>query len=193
MNTCLKDTCNNCNINGKINCHFNPGQLLLFYLIVAPTFIIGGIGIYTFSFTALVIWIIIIGLFFLVMEIRILCSHCPHYSESSNILRCWANYGVPKLWKYRPGPMNLTEKITLIIGFIIIWGYPVIFIFLIEKWILLIVYIFSIVLFFTMLRLNNCKRCMNFSCPLNNVDNNIREDFLFNNPLINDSWKNIKS
>ncbi|GAJ20475.1 unnamed protein product, partial [marine sediment metagenome] len=26
-----------------------------------------------------------------------------------NTLKCWANYGSPKLWKYRPGPMSLNE------------------------------------------------------------------------------------
>ena len=30
-------------------------------------------------------------------------------------LKCWANYGSPKLWKYRPGPMSLAEKTVFIL------------------------------------------------------------------------------
>ncbi len=187
INTCSNETCNNCDIHSKITCHFNLGQLIRFYLIVLPSFIIGGIGIYNYSTTILLIWLSIIGLFFLLIEIRVLCTHCPHYNESTDSLRCWANYGAPKLWKFRPVPMNIFEKAILILGFIVVWGYPILFISLIEKWILLSGYFFSVVFFFTLLKQWNCKRCMNLSCPLNGVDSEIKEEFFKNNPLINDS------
>ena len=47
--------------------------------------------------------------FFGFIETRVLCSHCPHYAEEGASLRCWANYGSPKLFKYRPGPMSTTS------------------------------------------------------------------------------------
>lgn len=177
IHTCLKVNCSTCIINSKLNCHFNFGQLLRFYLIVLPSFIISGIGIYNYSITGLVIWLAIIGLFFQIIEIRVLCTHCPHYAELSYSLRCWANYGALKLWKYIPGPMNFPEKTILILGFIVVWGYPIIFIALLENWILLIANIFSVIIFFTLLRQYNCKKCINFSCPLNIVDIEIREEF----------------
>ena len=191
INTCAKEFCDNCDIHSNISCHFSFRQLLRFYAIVLPSFILGGIGIYNYDISSLIIWILIIGLFFLIIEIRVLCTQCPHYKESSDTLRCWANYGAPKIWRYRPGPMNMIEKITLILGFITIWGYPIIFITLIKNWVLFGGYIFSVILFFWLLRKFNCKKCMNLSCPLNCVDIQIREKFLTSNPLIYDSWKNV--
>lgn len=187
--TCSKGSCNDCDIHSRIACHFTRGQLFRFYLFVLPSFIIGGTGIYYVSMTGFIAWLTITGLFFLLIEIRVLCTHCPHYNESTDSLRCWANYGVPKLWKYRPGPMNGFEKAILVSGFIIVWGFPVAFISLTEHWILLGGYFFSVVLFFILLRQYQCKKCMNFSCPMNAVDNEIRKEFLNNNPLIRDSWK----
>jgi hypothetical protein len=176
-NTCLKESCNNCKIISKLNCHFNYGQLLRFYLIVLPSFIIGAIVIYKYAFLDLIIWLIIIAIFFLIVEIRVLCSHCPHYSKSSGTLRCWANFGAPKLWKDRPGPMNNFERTILILGFIIVWGYPIIFAFKIKDWLLLSIYVLSVVLFFTLLRQFFCKKCVNFFCPLNIVSTEIIDEF----------------
>jgi uncharacterized membrane protein len=181
INTCSKETCINCDIHSKITCHFNPGQLLRFYLIVLPSLITGAIGVHNYSTNSFISWVMIIGLFFLLIGIRVLCTHCPHYDEPSAILRCWVNYGVPKLWRYRPLPMNIFEKAILISGFIIIWGYPIIFISLTRKWILLSVYIFSVVLFFILLNLFQCRKCINLSCPLNSVSIKVKEEFLRNN------------
>jgi hypothetical protein len=192
VKSCIGESCNSCDIRHEITCHFRLGELFRFYLIVLPTFIIGGIGIYNYHFVFLIIWLAILGLFFLNLEIRILCTHCPHYYDSSGTLRCWANYGAPKLWKYRAGPMNIFEKFTLILGFTIVWGYPVIFISLNRNWMLLIGYIFSVILFFTLLRQHNCARCFNFSCPLNRVKNKIREEFFTKNPLIYYAWKRYR-
>ncbi len=38
-------------------------------------------------------------------------------------LKGWANYGMPKLWKYRPGPMTFWEKVIFCTGFGLVWGY----------------------------------------------------------------------
>jgi len=185
INTCSKKSCNNCEIYFKITCHFKILQLLRFYAIASPSFILGGIGLYNYSLISFVIWFLIIGLFFLFIGIRVLCTHCPHYSESSYFLRCWVNYGLPKLWNYRPWPMSILEKIILISGFSIIWSYPVIFMLFEKKWVLLIGYIFFVFLFLILLRKLYCKKCINLSCPMNDVDCIIKEEFLKNNPLIN--------
>jgi len=184
------DTCRKCDISPETNCDFSIDQLLQFYLISLPSFVIGGIGIYNYNINTLYIWLLIIGTFFLLIEIRVLCSHCPHYERSSTFLSCWANYGAPKLWKYRPGPMNKVEKLILIAGFIIVWGYPLIFLLLSKSWMLFAIYSFSVAFFFIALRLKNCKKCINLSCPLNNVDINTKKKFLMNNPMIAKHWKN---
>jgi len=184
VSKCPGESCSDCTIQSKLACHFDPVQLLLFYVITLPAFIIGGIALYDFSKTSFVLWFVIFGLYFFIIGIRVLCSHCPHYNDSSFFLRCRGNFGVPKLWKYRSGPMNNIEKGIMISGFTLIWGYPVIFISLIRNWILLVLYIISVILFFILLRQLHCKKCINFSCPLNAVDIRIRDEFLYKNHMI---------
>ena len=191
IKTCSINTCSTCDIRAKTNCNFNITQLFQFYLISLPSFIIGGVFIYSYHSTALYIWLLIIGFFFLIIEIRVLCSHCPHYEKSSIFLTCWANYGAPKLWKYRPGPMNKVEKFILILGFIIVWGYPLFFLFLLKNWPIFAVYLSLVALFFIVLRLKNCVQCINFSCPLNNTEINTRRIFFQNNPDILKHWENF--
>jgi hypothetical protein len=72
----------------------------------------------------LIPWLTMIIGYFGFIEIRVMCSHCPHYAESDSSLKCWANYGSPKIWKYRPEPMSFIEKAIFLGGFAIIWGYP---------------------------------------------------------------------
>lgn len=193
IKSCSNDTCNNCDIQAGVNCNFNPTQLLKFYLISLPSFILAGIFLYNNQPAALHMWLLIIGLFFLVVEIRVLCSHCPHYERSSYFLNCWANYGAPKLWKYRPGPMNFFEKLVLIVGFIVVWGYPVIYIILHKNWTVLVTYTILTTMFFFVLRTKNCVQCINLSCPLNNVDPETKIQFLKNNPEIQKYWKTNNS
>lgn len=190
LKTCFNDTCNNCIIQTKVNCKFNLTQLFKFYAISLPSFILGGIFLYKYQFTAFYTWLLIIGLFFLVIEIRVLCSHCPHYEKSSYFLSCWANYGAPKLWKYRPSPMNFLEKLVLISGFLIVWGYPLIYIVSHRNWAVLVLYIVLATMFFIVLRMKNCVQCINLSCPLNSVDAETKIQFLKNNPEIQKHWGN---
>jgi hypothetical protein len=181
LKSCSKTSCNECEIHSRLNCQFYPDQLFRFYLIVLPSFILGTIGVRNYSTYSLISWVLFIAIFFLFLGIRVLCTHCPHYNESSGIIRCWVNYGVPKLWKYRPSPMNIYEKAILICGFCIIWGYPVIFISLTNKWILLGGYILSVISFFFLFNRFACRRCINFSCPLNRVSLEVKEEFFRNN------------
>ncbi len=181
LGICSKETCKDCTIHSKIACHVNFGHLFRFYLIVSPAFILGGTGVYNYSVNSFISWVMIIGLFFLLFGIRVLCTHCPHYNESTGILKCWVNYGVPKLWKYRPNPMNVFEKAIYLTGHGIIWAYPIIFISLTGKWILLSGYMISVLLFFLLLSRFYCRKCLNFSCPLNRVSTNVKEEFLKNN------------
>ncbi len=190
LNSCKISSCRDCGIKSKVNCRFKLSELWCFYLISLPPFIIGGVFTHHYNPRIFYIWLLIICSFFLVIEIRVLCSHCPHYKKSSIILHCWANYGAPKLWKHRPGPMNRIEKSILIVGFIVVWGYPVPFLFLAKSWIALTLYLLSTTLFFVVLKTKNCVKCINFSCPLNSVDFEIQTEFFKNNPEIKNHWEN---
>jgi hypothetical protein len=188
ISTCASITCDDCPVCEKIHCHFKPKDLLHFLLIAIPSFLIGGLGIYTLSGWMLIPWIVIILAYFGFIEIRVMCAHCPHYAEPGNTLKCWANNGSPKIWKYRPGPMSFLEKVVFLGGFAVVWGYPLYFLLQELQLFLLVVYSISTAGFFMTLKISFCTQCMNFACPLNSVDKEIRQIFFKKNPTIAQAW-----
>lgn len=188
INTCVSESCNGCAVQKTLHCHFRPTDLIHFFAIALPAFLLGGAGVYRVSGLLLVLWLVMIVGFFGFLEIRVMCSHCPHYAEPGNTLKCWANYGSPKLWNYRPGPMSFVEKFLFFGGFAIIWGYPLIFLLMGMQWFLLIVYIISAVGFFMTLKIFLCSQCMNFACPLNGVIDSVKQEFFKQNPDVAKVW-----
>lgn len=188
--TCNAENCHNCGLSDKLVCHFNIKQLFGFLFVVSPSFIIAGIIIIKFNPFLLFPWVVLILSYFGFVEIRVMCSHCPHYAESEiKTLKCWANYGSPKLWKYRPGPMSLNEKIIFYLGFTIILIYPITFFILENSYIFLGLYFVFIVLSKLALNKYYCTHCINFSCPFNNVNEEIRNKFFSKNPIVREAWK----
>ena len=188
INTCVSERCNGCAVRKTLHCHFRPTDLIHFLAIALPAFLLGGAGVYHVSGSLLVLWLVMIVGFFGFLEIRVMCSHCPHYAEPDNTLKCWANYGCPKIWNYRPGPMSLMEKFLFFGGFAIIWGYPLIFLLIGMQWFLLIVYVISAVGFFMTLKIFLCSQCMNFACPLNGVIDSVKQEFFKQNPEVAKVW-----
>lgn len=186
--TCNSENCEGCPVSETLHCHFRPIDLIHFLFLALPTFLLGGLGIYHKGGWWLVPWFILIGGYFGLAEIRVMCSHCPHYAEPGNSLKCWANYGSPKLWEYRPGPMSFMEKVVFLGGFAIIWGYPLAFLLGGAQWFVLVVYIMTTVGFFMTLKLYMCTQCMNFACPMNGVDDAVRHDFFQRNPEVARAW-----
>jgi len=144
--------CEDCAITGQLKCRFRTEELVQFLALFACFFIpalvgmtAGGYGWYLTGWFAFMI------VFFGFWEIRILCSHCPYYAEEGRVLHCIANYGCPKIWKYRPGPMTKPERVQLFCGFLILFGYPFPFMFLGGQWILLFASVLGGVVFFTAL------------------------------------------
>jgi MFS family permease len=188
--TCKEKSCEKCDVGSLLNCHFHLKQLLRFLSFGLLIFILGGIGVTRFSGWALLIWLLFIFSYFGLVEIRVMCSHCPHYAEPElKSLKCWANYGSPKLWKYRPGPMSLTEKIIFFAGLFIIFLFPVPLMMLSKDFILLVIYVFLLVLGTYLLKIFYCAKCMNFACPLNKVDTEIQEKFYHHNDTIYNAQK----
>ena len=188
ITTCNSATCDACPVSETLQCHFTSRDLLRFLSISMPSFLFGGVGIYLANGWLLVPWLILIVAYFGFVEIRVMCSHCPHYAESDSSLRCWANYGAPKLWSYRPGPMTRVEKLVFFGGFVVIWGYPLVPLIAGLQWILLAVYILATAGFFTILKISFCSRCMNFACPLNAVGAETRGRFFDRNPGVAKAW-----
>ncbi len=188
--TCISETCDNCTVSNTLHCHFTLRDLIHFLFIASPSFLLGGAGIYHINGWMLIPWLLLIVGYFGFVEIRVMCSHCPHYAEEGNTLKCWANYGSIKIWKYRPGPMTSWEKIIFFIGFVLVWVYPLSFLISGAQYFLLTVYLLTVAGFFLTLRTFLCSQCINFACPLNTVKNDIRGDFFERNPDVAEAWIN---
>ena len=190
LHTCTSKDCECCTVLGNLNCHYNLKQLLQFLSIAFPSFVTGGFGIYSYKPLLLFIWVGIIFLYFGFVEIRVMCSHCPHYAEPNlKSLKCWANYGSPKLWKYRPGPMSFIEKFVFLSGMAAVFVYPLPIIILSDLWYLLIIYILTTTAFFFTLNSFLCTQCINFACPFNRVKGPVRNEFFKLNPQIKKAWE----
>lgn len=188
LSTCSARNCAGCPVGQTLHCHFQMTDLVRFLAVAFPSFFLGGIGIGRVSIGALMPWAFIVGSFFGLVEIRVLCAHCPHYAEATGTLRCWANHGSPKLWQYRPGPLSRLEKVVLWGGFLAVWGYPQAFLLAREKWFLLIAYTLASLGFFWFLKRVMCPHCTNFACPLNEVGEPARRGFFARNPQIAKAW-----
>ena len=186
--TCDASDCTECPVADSIQCHFRPAELAHFLLISMPAFLVGGAGVLEAGLTPLVIWIAVIVGFFGFVEIRVMCSHCPHYAEEGATLKCWANHGSPKLWKYRPGPMSTAEMVVFFGGFVVVWGYPLSFFVVGGLWLLLGLYALLTAGFFMTLKMFLCSQCMNFACPLNGVPDSVRVKFFQRNPIVGRAW-----
>ncbi|MBU7030586.1 MAG: hypothetical protein HXS48_26875 [Theionarchaea archaeon] len=105
------------------------------------------------------------------------------------ILHCIANYGSLKLWKFNPKPISTAEKIQLIIGFIILGGYPFPFLIVGNQFILGTIALWGLILFFWTLQKYTCSACVNFSCVLNRVPKAVVDEYLRRNPVMKKAWE----
>lgn len=180
--TCLADNCDGCAVANQVHCHFSARDLVPFLALFLPVFVVGGVGVFQAGAWWLMPWVVMVLAYFGLVEIRVMCSHCPHYAEPGISLQCWANYGSPRLWKYRPGPMSMGEKAVFLGGLALLWGYPAAFLLAGSAWLLLTIYLLTSVTSATVQRRFYCSQCMNFACPLNAVDSRVRAAFRARNP-----------
>ncbi len=188
LTTCTSKTCEGCPVSKDIHCHFHGFDLAAFLFAGLPMVIIGAVGVARVGAWWLVPWGLIVFSYFGFVEIRVMCSHCPHYAEPGKSLQCWANYGSPRLWKYRPGPMSVTEKIVFLSGLVLVMGYPLAFLLIGPQWFLLAVYLVTAISFYLTLRRSYCSECMNFACPLNVTSEKVRAEFFLRNPVVAKAW-----
>ena len=190
LSTCSSANCQGCPLQSRLHCHFSGKDLARFLVIAFPPFIVGGIGIAGVDAWLLIPWIGLILGYFGFVEIRVMCSHCPHYAEpGAKSLQCWANYGSPKLWKYRPGPMSAGENAVFFTGLVLIAGYPLAFLLFSMQWLVLALFVILAVVMAAFVRSRLCSQCMNFACPLNSVEPSVRALFFARNPGVAQAWK----
>jgi hypothetical protein len=198
-NLCIwkdESNCVDCELNGLLHCHPNFKHSLYFGLaflsaLLPATFgiILGGFEIINtlliFSF-----WIGFALFFFCVWESKVLCSHCPHYSNPNQMtLHCGINSGMYKITTFNPKPMNRSEKTQFIIGALILMAYPLPFLLISFQILFFILTCLGIIIWVATIQLKHCKECINFSCPLNRVSEDLKHRFLKKNPELEESWK----
>lgn len=202
--------CSRCELQGKLRCKFNRKDTAKFATYVIPFFFSGFFGM---CLTGIVTgnWFFLIGylsfliLFFTLIESRILCRHCPYYAKPGRSLKCYANEGFPKIWRYEPKPMNRIEKMSFIICIFLFGSFPI-FTELYGIWYLSINYAsYGLIAFLGFLgitiatslavfawiiglNLSFCSSCINFSCPFNKVPKKIVEPYLEKNPTLKNAW-----
>jgi len=171
-------------------CRLNKKDMVSFFMIILPfgvTSISGAIraGYGWFLF----LWLTYSLFFFFVWEARVLCRHCPYWAEAGSVLRCHANYGVIKIWKYQPGPMSKAEKIQFALGAMLWIGFPFPFLLLGQEYLLALIGLSAAMSGAFLLRRYVCSRCINFSCPMNTVPKQLVDAYLGRNPQIQVAWE----
>jgi hypothetical protein len=137
----------------------------------------------------LLLWLAYSLLFFFVWEARILCRHCPFWAGEGRVLRCHANYGVIKIWRYQPGPMSKSERVQFVVGGLLWIGFPFVSLLLGKEYLLALIGLAATVSAAFNLKRNTCSRCVNFSCPLNSVPRQIVDAYLVRNPSMRAAWE----
>jgi len=84
--------------------------------------------------------------------------------------------------------MSVLEKIAFFGGLAVVWGYPLPFFWMGERWFLLVLYFLTNAGFFMTLKMFLCSQCINFACPLNSVDEASRDLFFWRNPSVAKHW-----
>jgi hypothetical protein len=192
--------CESCSVNGKLMCSFNIKDTIFFILPVFGVWItwvlglINGFLIGKYDLPFLIIFAVsFIGyliFFFQVWENRVLCSHCPYYSfKDEKYVKCYANYGIHKAWKYNPAPMTTSEKIQFLIA-VALFALPPLVLFAIFS--LFLYFWISLTLtlvWLVSMHYLSCSKCPNFSCPLNNVPKTIVDEYLKHNSVMRTAWE----
>jgi len=182
--------CKNCNDKEELNCRFSFAKLFQFYCLLLPFAITAVIGVRQSGYSSYLLgWAIMAFVFFGFWEIYILCSHCPYYALKGYSIKCIANYGCPKFWRYQPGPISKSKKVQLVTGFIIMSGYPFIFMILGHQYIFFMISLFGLLFFFGGLLKFKCTKCVNFSCVFNRVPINKVNSYLKLNPVMAKAWE----
>jgi hypothetical protein len=186
---CSRQDCTGCEIQDKLICIHTPKDLIDFYVLFAGWVIpfLAGMIIGRF-WLGLIIWTGLAALFFGYVEAFVLCRHCPHYAEKGFWLRCHANWGLPKIPRFNPGPSKFWEKAIWLGCVAALFLYYVPFFILSRQWLLLLLTTTALITAVWTLQRTQCNRCYNLSCPANRVPEDVKKVFFNNYPIFCDAW-----
>lgn len=188
--------CSDCELEENLMCTGTLKYSIYFGAPMLLALIPPIIGILFSGFSLLIKVLIFVGwvayalFFFTIWESRMLCNHCPYYADDSQkTLHCPINKGMLKTSKYDPSPINTSEKIQFIIGALILVWFPIPFLLFDGQIISILLLLGGFALWLVVIQLKVCTDCINFSCVLNRVPEEIRNEFLNKNPQMKKAWK----
>lgn len=175
---CVRLTCEKCEIEGKLLCLHTFKDLIDFFVLFVGWAIPFFAGMVMGRFwIGLSIWIALAVVFFGYIEALLLCRHCPHYMEKGSLLRCHANWGLPKIPKISNRPMGWLEKILWLIYVAVLFLYYVPFFIISSQWLLLIITTSALFTAVWTLQRTQCNRCYHLLCPANRVPDDVKQVF----------------
>ena len=200
--------CSNCENKGMIFCKPDENKVIVSHLLEGSFIIMAVLGTGLTSMLLDSLWPVIVfsvfsALFFLGIQPRITCSHCPYYAEDRLFLHCTENYFSPKIWAYHPEPIAWWEKIGTVVGFAFLGLFPLvvelygIYVFLNNNpglvSLISVIGIFfgtvlTLALFYVVFFLLYCPHCVNFSCVFNKVPEEYIQRYLKRNPVMRKAW-----
>ena len=104
------------------------------------------------------------------------CPHCAHYRNDEKKHNCFMFWGVPKIYKKRPGPESRFVGIYVPIAMAVLTFFPIYW--LRFQWELLLLYFLSWGVLVASISLNECPRCIYFDCGNNRVPEDVRKAYL---------------
>ena len=147
---------------------------------------------------------IVLVLNFTVIETQYLCRHCPFYEKEGKTLHCITLKGMPRIWEFDPVPIGRSSKI----GMAVVGGFIDLFPIVIAAYATWTMFStgadsIQIVLYasLTLVALiaagylgkflgdTYCTRCVNISCMMNKVSEEVREKYLRKNPEVLKLWE----
>ncbi|MDC7126709.1 MAG: hypothetical protein PQJ46_14150 [Spirochaetales bacterium] len=179
-----------CDIHQNLLCRHNKKETQFMFFMMLPFYITSFGGLIKVGMGLWIIpWVAYITFFFIIIEGNIICGHCPYYDMPGKTLKCPGNYGVPKLFKYKPGPMSKAERILFIITAFSTLMYPVVLLTIAKEYLLVAIAAASIIQLVLIFRKCICNRCVNFSCPNNTTDKSLKDAYFAQNTTMSEAWK----
>jgi hypothetical protein len=204
-----ESVCVACELEGKLNCRFDEDLVKCFrnrhlpYRVLA--FLVVGVASFLTGFWwAFFLFVAVTFLNFAVIETWYLCRHCPFYEKEGRTLKCITLKGIPRIWKFDLSPIKRSSRI----GMMIVGGFIDLFPVLIGIYATWIQFSAGDNLLLTILMANltiislavagylkrfigenYCKKCVNLSCIMNKVPDELKEGYLRKNPEMLKAWE----
>ena len=187
---CIRRSCDGCEIRDRLLCVHSRKDLADFAVIFISWAIpfLAGMIIGRF-WIGLAAWGGLAILFFGYVEALLLCRHCPHYAEKGFLLRCHANWGLPKIPRFDPRPLNKVEGFMWLLYGAVLFVYYLPFFIVSQQWLLLGITTWALITALWTVRRTQCTRCYHLSCPANAVPEDVRRVFFENYPGFREAWE----